>query len=256
MRLTTIGTGTASPSPSRVNAGHLIETRDVRLLIDCGSGVVHRMASLGLDWFGITHLALTHFHPDHTLDVTTLFYAWRYGTLPARTAPLEVLGPPGTAALLTRFASIYGDGGTLAAPPWPFRITEIPFGGGADLGIGVRMESLRVPHTEESVAYSIASGKGRIVFTGDTGPNDALGDWSRGCDVLLAECSLPDAMAVPTHLTPSSCAALAERAMPGMLALTHFFTVVEQEDMPAAIAPRYNGPVTITRDGWFTEIEE
>jgi hypothetical protein len=41
-----------------------------------------------------------------------------------------------------------------------------------------------------------------------------------------------------------------------MLALTHFFTVVEQEDIPAAIAPRYNGPVTITRDGWFTEIEE
>ena len=44
--------------------------------------------------------------------------------------------------------------------------------------------------------------------------------------------------------------------MPGMLALTHFFTVVEQEDIRAAIAPRFGGPVTLTVDGWFTEIEE
>jgi ribonuclease BN (tRNA processing enzyme) len=254
MRLTTIGTGTASPSPSRVNAGHLVEAGAVRLLIDCGSGVVHRMAALGVDWFGITHLALTHFHPDHTLDLTTLFYAWRYGTLPARTAPLGVFGPPGTAALFARFAELYGP--TLTAPPWPLEITEIPFGGSAELGSGVRIDTLKVPHTEESVAYSIARGSRRIVFTGDTGESDALGDWARGCDVLLAECSLPDAMGIPTHLTPSRCAALAARAMPGMLALTHFYTVVEQDDIRAAIAPRFSGPVTLTWDGWFTEIEE
>jgi ribonuclease BN (tRNA processing enzyme) len=254
LRLTTVGTGTASPSAQRVNAAHLIEAGDVRLLIDCGSGAVHRMAGLGLDWFGITHLAFTHFHPDHTLDLTTLFYAWRYGTLPARTAPLAIYGPPGTAALFQRFAALYGE--TLTAPPWPLLITEIPFGGGAELGSGVRIDTLKVPHTEESVAYSIARGGRRIVFTGDTGVSDALGDWARGCDVLLAECSLPDAMAVPIHLTPSSCGALALRAMPGMLALTHFFTVVETEDIRAAIAPRYSGPVTLTVDGWFTEIEE
>ena len=69
MRLTTLGTGTASPS-TRVNAGHLVEAGAVTLLMDCGSGVAHRMGAIGANWLGITHLAITHFHPDHTLDLT------------------------------------------------------------------------------------------------------------------------------------------------------------------------------------------
>ncbi len=254
MRLTSVGTGTASPSPSRVNAGHLVEAGAVRLLLDCGSGVVHRLAAIGADWLGITHVALTHFHPDHTLDLTTLFYAWQYGTLPPREAPLGLIGPPGTAALLAHFATLYR--GAVAAPAWPLTVHELPFGDGLDLGDGVRLDTLRVPHCEESVAYSIVRGARRIVFTGDTGESDALGDWARGCDVLLAECSLPDAMAIPIHLTPARCAALAARAEPGMLALTHFYTVVEREDIRGAIAPRYGGPVTLTWDGWFTELED
>ena len=254
MRLTTIGTGTASPSPARVNAGHLVEAGAVRLLVDCGSGVVHRMATLGIDWFGITHLALTHFHPDHTLDLTTLFYAWKYGTLPQRTAPLQCIGPPGTAALLARFAELYG--GAMSAPSWPLEVTELPRGAGLDLDGGTRLDTLAVPHCEESVAYSIQRGGRRIVYTGDTGESESLGEWAHGCDVLLAECSLPDAMAIPAHLTPARCAALAARAAPGRLALTHFYTVVEREDIRGAIAPQYGGPVTLTWDGWDIELEE
>src|SRR3712207_5728590 len=95
MRLTTIGTGTAAPSAQRVNAGHLVEAGSVRLLIDCVSGVVPRMAALGIDWMGITHVAITHFHPDHTVDLATLIQAWRYGALPGRSAPVDLYGPPG-----------------------------------------------------------------------------------------------------------------------------------------------------------------
>ena len=254
MRLTTVGTGTASPSPARVNAGHLVEAGDVRLLMDCGSGVVHRLAAIGANWQGITHVALTHFHPDHTLDLTTLWYAWKYGTLPPRSAPLELIGPPGTAALVAAFAALYG--GAVSAPSWPLIVRELPFGAGLDLGSGVRLDTLKVPHCEESVAYSISRGARRIVFTGDTGESDSLGDWAKGCDVLLAECSLPDAMAIPQHLTPARGAALAGRAAPGQLALTHFYTVVEKEDIAGAIAERYGGPVTLTWDGWFTELED
>ena len=254
MRLTTVGTGTATPSPTRVNAGHLLEAGGIRMLIDCGSGVVHRLAGIGADWLNITHLALTHFHPDHTLDLTTIFYAWKYGTLPPRTASLEVIGPPGTNAFIDVFARLYG--GAVQEPSWPVVIREMPFGASLDLGDGVRLDSLKVPHTEESVAYCMSRGARRIVFTGDTGESEALGDWAKGCDVLLAECSLPDAMAIPTHLTPARCAAVADRAAPRHLALTHFYTVVEHEDIRGAVAARYGGDVTLTVDGWSTEIEE
>ena len=134
MRLTTVGTGTATPSPARVNAGHLLEAGGIRMLLDCGSGVVHRMASIGADWLRITHIALTHFHPDHTLDLTTLFYAWKYGTLPPRTAALEVIGPPGTNAFIDVFARLYG--GAVQEPSWPMVIREMPFGPPWTSGMG------------------------------------------------------------------------------------------------------------------------
>ena len=47
MRLTTIGTGTAAPTPGRVQSGHFVDAGAVRLLLDCGSGVAGRMADLG-----------------------------------------------------------------------------------------------------------------------------------------------------------------------------------------------------------------
>ena len=67
MRLTTVGTGTAAPARGRVQSGQLVEAGDVRLLMDCGSGVATRLADLGLAWQDITHLAISHFHADHEI---------------------------------------------------------------------------------------------------------------------------------------------------------------------------------------------
>mgnify|MGYP006181307255 CR=1 FL=1 len=54
MRLTTIGTGTISLTPGRACAGHHVDAGAARVLLDCGSGVVHRMAEREVDWWGIT----------------------------------------------------------------------------------------------------------------------------------------------------------------------------------------------------------
>lgn len=254
MHLVTIGTGTAAPSARRVNAGHLVEVEAVRLLMDCGSGVVHRMAALGVDWAGITHLALTHFDADHVSDLATLLIAWRWGMLPARTAPAELIGPPGTAALLAGMGELFGS--AVARPEFPFLVREIVPGEAVELGDGVRLEAHAVPHTEESVAYCVQRGQRRIVYTGDTGPSEALAEWARGCDILLAECSLPEEMAIASHLTPERCAELARSAAPGLLVLTHFYPPVESADIRGVIAKRFHGRVVLATDGWATDIED
>jgi ribonuclease BN (tRNA processing enzyme) len=253
MKLTTLGTGTATPS-ERVNAGHLIEAGAVRLLMDCGSGVVHRMATLGVDWMGITHLAITHFHPDHTSDLATLIFAWRYGTLPPRRAPLTILGPGGLGALLDKVAGLYGS--TIREPGFPLSVREIAPGERIELGDAVAIEARKVPHTEDSVAYSVERGGRRVVYTGDTGVDATLAEWAHGCDVLLMECSLPEELGIPSHLTPAGCAVMAEVARPGLLALTHFYPPVEQVDVREVIAARWSGPVALTTDGWSYELEE
>ena len=254
MRLTTVGTGTAAPSPGRVQSGHLVETGDVRLLMDCGSGVATRLADLGIAWQEITHLAITHFHADHIVDIPTLLYAWRYGQLPPRSRGLDIIGPSGTLRLLSRFAGVFGDG--LLSLGYPLSVREVIPGGTVALGDDVTLSCTKVPHTEESVAYSVEGRGRRVVYTGDTGPDAALGRWAAGCDVLLAECSLPDSMAMATHLTPSQCGALGAAARPGVLALTHFYPPVEAVDIRGEVGVVFAGSVVLATDGWSLDLEE
>jgi len=141
-------------------------------------------------------------------------------------------------------------------PGFPVSVIELPFGGVAELAGGVRVASRKVPHTDESVAYGVEADGRRLVYTGDTGFDATLGEWARGADVLLCECSLPSSLAIPSHLTPEECGALAAIARPRRLVLTHLYPPVEQVDIRAIVGAHFGGDVTVAHDGWTHEIEE
>lgn len=247
MIATFIGTGAAAPSATRVQAGILVEHGPVHLLVDCGAGVVHRMAALGLHWSGITHVAITHFHADHISDFITLCVSWRYGQLPPRAAPLTVLGPPGTLDLLRRLGQAFDV--DVTAYGFPVTVIELPRRGALALGGGVTLATHPVPHTPESVAYSLSDGVHRLVISGDTSEDPAVADWAAGCDALVLECSLPESMAVASHLTPEAVGRMAARARPGRLVCTHVYPPLEGADIAGVIGQWWNGPVTIAHDG-------
>lgn len=247
MRLTVIGSGTISLSPTRGCAAYLLEAGAQRLLLDCGPGAAHTMARHGIDWWGVTHVVLSHFHLDHIGDLPTLIFAYRHARMEPRTAPLTIIGPAGTRQLIERWSAALGD--WLALPGFPLEVVELMLEEPLELADGVRLTSRSVPHTAESVAYSVEHDGRRLVYTGDTGNDPSLGPWAAGCDLLLAECSLPDSMQMPYHLTPSETAALATAAAPGQLVVTHMYPPVEGIDLRAELGARWAGPTVIATDG-------
>jgi ribonuclease BN (tRNA processing enzyme) len=254
MRVTTIGSGTGAPSGSRVSSAHIVTTGDAVIMLDCGSGSVHRMSALGVDWMSITHVAITHFHADHISDIPTLIYAWRYGTLPPRKAAVTFLGPPGFAALLNGMDALFG--GDFHNLGFALEVRELPPGEKVAITPGTTVAAHKVPHTDESIAYSIQAGRRRVIYTGDTPMDTGLAEWASGCDLLLAECSLPDELAVPTHMTPAQCGELAAMAAPAALALTHFYPPLDRMDVAGMVRARYAGPVHLAYDGWTIELED
>lgn len=96
----------------------------------------------------------------------------------------------------------------------------------------------------------------RVVYTGDTGPDDALGRLGAGGDLLVCECSLPASMAIKEHMTPEQCAALAAQVRTRHIVLTHFDPPVERVDIRVAMATQYDGRVTLGRDGWHIDLED
>lgn len=253
MRLTVLGTGTVAFSAKRSCSGYYVEAGGAKVLVDCGSGTTRRLAEFGIAWQELTHVALTHFHIDHHADLPTIIFAFKYGQLPPRSMPLDIIGPVGTMDLLARLSSAYGEWVTL--PGFPIRVTELDPGASIDLG-GATLACTKVPHTPESVAYSISEGSHRLVYSGDTGVSREFAEWARGCDILVLECSLPKAMAIVEHLTPEQCGEMARLAEPRQLVLTHLYPPVESVDIPALVGMSYTGSVVVAHDGWRTELED
>jgi ribonuclease BN (tRNA processing enzyme) len=78
---------------------------------------------------------------------------------------------------------------------------------------------------------------------------DALfAEWATAANLILLECSLPASMAVPVHLTPEECRAIAAIARPARLVLNHLYPPVERVDVRAIIAEEYGGPIDIAAD--------
>src|SRR2546426_1082313 len=100
MELVTVGTGTVAPSASRTAACHWVSRGRLKILLDCGAGALHRLAEFGLPWQQVTHVVLSHFHPDHWGELPMLVYALKYTTAPPREEPLVILGPPGVVRLV------------------------------------------------------------------------------------------------------------------------------------------------------------
>ncbi len=247
MELVTVGTGTVAPSATRTSACHWVARGNLNILLDCGAGALHRLAQFGLPWHAVTHVILSHFHPDHWGELPMLVYALKYTAEPARKEPLVILGPRGVVRLVKQLAEGYGP--WLLDPGFPIGILDMQDGEPFPLDRDVNLETFPVPHTPESVAVSLTAPEGRLVYTGDTGPSSKLARWAAGADLLLAECSLPADRALDIHLTPEQAGELAREAGARQLVLTHFYPPVENSDPARVAGGRFGGPVTAARDG-------
>lgn len=246
-KLVVVGSGTAAPDGEHVCAGYWLESSAARVLFDCGAGVVHNMARFDLPWQRITHLFLTHFHNDHIGDVPMLLFALKYGMQPGRTMPLSVIGPAGTHGRLAAMAGAFGE--HVTDPGFPLHVHELADGEAYDAD-DIRISVRGTPHTQASLACR-ADGPGLAIgYTGDTGPSAALGAFFRGVDDLIAECSLPDALAMPNHLTPRSLAAIALQAEPRRLVVTHVYPQLDRNDVPALLGSHgWKGDTVLASDG-------
>lgn len=247
MLLVVIGSGTVAPSARRTAPAHWVEAGATRLLLDCGAGTLHRAAALDLPWHTVQHIAITHFHVDHWGELPHFLFALRWGIEPARSAPLVLWGPAGLRERLGALARGFGD--WVLEPGFPLAIRELAPGAAAALADDVTLECHATPHTDESLAYAVRHAGCRLVYTGDTGPSDALARWAAGCDLLLAECSLPEERAIDVHLTPSRAGAMARDAQAKCLVLTHFYPAAEPVDAARLAGQVFDGRVTAARDG-------
>lgn len=244
-----VGSGTVVPEGDRGGSCFFFEGGGVRALLDCGPGAVQGLARHGVPWERLTHLVLTHFHGDHVGALPGLFFSLKHAIHPPREEELAVLGPPGTRALFRGLADALGE--YMLEPGFPVRVEEAGPGRRRELPGGVKLSTRDTFHTEESRALRLDAPDGSVVYTGDTGPDPGLGDFARGVDLLVCECSLTDEEVGDNHLSPSGVAEIAGRAEPERLLLTHIYPHVRRaHDVKGLVAAAgWSGRTELARDG-------
>jgi ribonuclease BN (tRNA processing enzyme) len=221
---------------------------DHDILIDAGTGVGDlSLAELTL----IDHIFVTHSHLDHVDSIA--FFLDSVGAL--RPKPVTVYTQAQTIEILRKNLfnwDIWPDFTQIPTPedPW-LRYVPIEVGKVITLN-GRRITVLPAIHTVPAVGYHLDSGKGSLVFTGDTGPNDALWPIVNGIEnlkYLIIETAFADKdrrlAELALHLCPSMLAQeLAKLERTPEVYITHLkpseveLTMLEIEEISAKAQPR------------------
>ncbi|MFB6211610.1 MAG: MBL fold metallo-hydrolase [Halobacteriales archaeon] len=245
MRVTFLGTGSAMPTGDRFQTGQLLETDERALLLDCGSGVLHRLGRTEVGYTGIDTVLLTHLHLDHVADLLPLLKArWLAGA-----GSVSIVGPPGTDALLTGLLDTH----EYLQGKLEFTVREIT--PGEHTVDGFELEAMETRHSLQCFAYRFHEGEG-YTFSGDTEAFEALIDFADGSAVLTHDCSFPDSVDVSNHPTPSQLGGVLAGHDIGTVYLSHLYphTEGEHQAMLDSIAEHYTGKVTFAADGESFEV--
>lgn len=243
MRLTVVGCSGSFPGPDSPASSYLLEVPDgegtFRVLLDLGNGALGALQR-HVDPYAIDAVLVSHLHADHFLDLCSYYVARRYrpGGHPGR---LPVMGPKGTAERLARAYDLPADPGMSGE----FDIAVYPESGTFALGpLAVRVA--RVAHPVETYAIRLEADGSSLVYSGDTGPSDALVELARGADAALFEAAFRDGGANPPdlHLTGRQAGEHARRAGVGRLLVTHVPPWHEREEAVSAAAETFDGPVS------------
>lgn len=248
MTVTILGSGTCVPSLERSSCAVLVEIGRSKVLVDSGAGTMRRLLESGVTIFDLSHIFYSHFHPDHSAELVPLLFATKYPENRRRQTPLTICAGSGFVKFFSRLKKVYGH--WIEPYAGMLSILELDTGGPDAVRFGdFKVKSLPVNHNPESLAYRILDGGGRsVVYTGDSDVCDNLVAIARDADLFICEASLPDALKVDGHLTPSLAGRVATQANVGRLVLTHFYPECDQADVAKECRKTYSGPLVLARD--------
>lgn len=241
MRVTILGSGSAIPVAERAQSGILLEGGrgdKIHILIDCGSGVLHKLAHLSVGLEKIRTIFLTHHHLDHMSDLLPLITArWLLGH-----TETSIYGPEGTEKLIKNLLDLY----EYVKKQVNVHVMELKDGSTIEVE-GMKVECLQAVHSAQNLAYKFDK---KVVISGDTEPFEKMSEFARGCKLLIHECSFPDELKVPKHTTAAELGKALKNCDVETLVLTHLYPQIEnkEREIIESVSRHFNGRVIVARD--------
>jgi ribonuclease BN (tRNA processing enzyme) len=212
LELTVLGCSGSYGAPAGgACSGYLVRTAESVLWLDCGNGTLanlQRHASVE----DLAAVVITHWHPDHCVDIYGLHVLLKYGL---ERSALAVYVPDGFERRLA----------TLVDGDWGGTFSWMAVGDGDAVTVndcGLRFS--RTAHPPPTNAVEVSADGKRLVYTADTGPDWSPEAFGPGADLVLSEATFQrDNENSGLHLSARQAGELARAAQARRLMLTHLW---------------------------------
>lgn len=239
-----LGSGTCVPQADRSSPACLVSLAGDKVLVDGGTGTMRRLLEAGFHYRDVDYLFYTHIHPDHSLDLVSFLFATKHTPGYDRTKTLHILGPPGFRDFFDRLMGVFGE--WVLSDEYPLELDEVDED---ELTFGSwTVRTKRLNHAVPTVGYRFSEGGSVAVVSGDTDYCREIVDLAKDADVLVLECSFPDAFKVGGHLTPESASQIARESGCKRLITNHMYPVASPDDLAASCRLGFEGEVIAGRD--------
>jgi len=267
--VTLLGTGSPMVDPNRAGPATLVQAGGEHYLVDCGRGVLMRLAAAGVPVSQLTAVCVTHLHSDHITDLNDVITSMWITTF--EPTPLRIIGPPGTREVVGHIVASLGPDigyriahhGDLVEGPL-LEIVESDGVGMPDVSVGaVRITTGPTDHrpVEPSIAFRFDHDDVGVVVAGDTVPCSGLDELCADAQALVHTVIRKDIIAnipIPRlldtldyHSSPEEAAQTAERAGMNTLVLTHYVPAIPPgggDDWRELAARHFTGRVELGDD--------
>lgn len=269
IEVTLLGTGSPIPDARRAGPSTLVRAGGQTFLVDCGRGVLQRMAALGTGANNISALLLTHLHSDHIADLGDVIITRWVSNFAPDLAPLPIIGPPGTTEVVENMMKAFdfdigyriAHHADLTTPP-PVEVEEVTDGvvWGRD-GVQIRVAPTDHRPVAPTIGFRVEHEGASVVLAGDSVPCPTLDELAAGAGALVHTAIRKDLIdPLPMqrirdicdyHSSVEQAAATAARAGVGILILTHYVPAIQpgqEEDWRALAASEFDRQIEIGDD--------
>lgn len=242
MRVTVLGAAASYAGAGEACAGHLVEGGGATVLFDCGNGVLSNLAKI-MDPLEIQTIFISHYHPDHYVDLFAYQSLLRYA--PDGPAPaIDVYLPE---SLPERMKCLLSDRGCVELDE-AFRFHPLRHGEPIEVA-GLTVTPFSVDHTDPTFALRAEADGVTLAYTADSAPGTSVSTAVAGADFVLSEATLPERYAgVAPHMTATEAGRLARDAGADQLVLVHVWPTNDREQMALLASAAFGGQAQVARE--------
>jgi ribonuclease Z len=267
VRITLLGTGSPIPDPQRGGPATLVESRDATVLVDCGRGVLMRMAARGVLPPMLDAVLVTHLHSDHLTDLNDVITT--HWVMCAEPKPIRLFGPPRLQEVVDGLLAMLGPDieyrlahhDDLTSGPI-VEVNEVKPGDAFELNATlVRVGQTDHRPVEPTVSFRVEDAEKAVVLGGDGVPCDGLDETCRDADAYVQTVLREDIVKmVPNprfqeildyHSSVQDAAKTATRAGVKTLVLTHYIPGIAagaEDEWRALAAEHFAGDIVLGDD--------